>query len=566
MGSATLACVVACLAWNTRWRWPAVVLGTLFVVGVGASPRVSRRALSVGCAGRLERGAGVDARRALRRVPARPRDGLRARLRATRPGVAASTGAVVAARRASMRLAVRDVGVRAEDDAARRPRSSGRRFRRTASMPATLTTGSCMKLMGVSAETSPSFSARVHSMWPPVPRSPRRPPTATRGPAATARPNRAGTSDIGTHSIVVHSTMRSAGSVADSCLIWIDTMPLSTAADSATSDAAAEARRARPHDHQHAHEAHQHGGPAARAHLLVQERHRRDGHEQRRGIGQRRSPATAAGAPIAQKLARTSRRCRSGSARSSAAAAWCAAGRGRAAAAAAAPPPGRRSCGRTRSRRYAALDEARRIATAISPKNSVLASISTAARMAVRGRRGPARHWAAMLADAAVDLCGVLCPLRGRIAVKRGQRRRQAAAAWTSASCVSTSNRARASAKEMACTRCIAAVVPQAHRSAAVRLPWHADGPRPARGRWSPWAWCRAESAARVDARLPGRGVETAEAHRRRQRAGRAGAKPAGPRACTATPGDRRVRAPECRGALRSRCHRRFHRPARARL
>lgn len=37
MGSATLACVVACLAWNTRWRWPAVVLGTLFVVGVGAS-------------------------------------------------------------------------------------------------------------------------------------------------------------------------------------------------------------------------------------------------------------------------------------------------------------------------------------------------------------------------------------------------------------------------------------------------------------------------------------------------------------------------------------------------
>ena len=37
MGSATLACVIACLAWNTRWRWPAVILGTLFALGVGLS-------------------------------------------------------------------------------------------------------------------------------------------------------------------------------------------------------------------------------------------------------------------------------------------------------------------------------------------------------------------------------------------------------------------------------------------------------------------------------------------------------------------------------------------------
>ncbi|AXK72281.1 PAP2 family protein [Lysobacter sp. TY2-98] len=37
MGSATLACVVACLAWNTRWRWPVIVVGVLFTLGVGMS-------------------------------------------------------------------------------------------------------------------------------------------------------------------------------------------------------------------------------------------------------------------------------------------------------------------------------------------------------------------------------------------------------------------------------------------------------------------------------------------------------------------------------------------------
>jgi hypothetical protein len=32
------------------------------------------------------------------------------------------------------------------------------------SQPSKATSGSCMKLIGVSAETSPSFNARVHSM------------------------------------------------------------------------------------------------------------------------------------------------------------------------------------------------------------------------------------------------------------------------------------------------------------------------------------------------------------------------------------------------------------------
>ena len=37
MGSMTLACVLACLAWNTRWRWPVIAIGTLFALGVGTS-------------------------------------------------------------------------------------------------------------------------------------------------------------------------------------------------------------------------------------------------------------------------------------------------------------------------------------------------------------------------------------------------------------------------------------------------------------------------------------------------------------------------------------------------
>ena len=37
MGSATLAAVLACLAWDTRWRWPVIALGAVFTLGVGLS-------------------------------------------------------------------------------------------------------------------------------------------------------------------------------------------------------------------------------------------------------------------------------------------------------------------------------------------------------------------------------------------------------------------------------------------------------------------------------------------------------------------------------------------------
>ncbi len=37
MGSATLACVLVVLSWHTRWRWPMVVVMSLFVLLVGFS-------------------------------------------------------------------------------------------------------------------------------------------------------------------------------------------------------------------------------------------------------------------------------------------------------------------------------------------------------------------------------------------------------------------------------------------------------------------------------------------------------------------------------------------------
>ncbi|WP_019948928.1 phosphatase PAP2 family protein [Hymenobacter aerophilus] len=37
MGSAALAAALAFLVWHTRWRWPVVIVGTLFALGVGLS-------------------------------------------------------------------------------------------------------------------------------------------------------------------------------------------------------------------------------------------------------------------------------------------------------------------------------------------------------------------------------------------------------------------------------------------------------------------------------------------------------------------------------------------------
>jgi membrane-associated phospholipid phosphatase len=37
MGSMTLAAVIVLLAWNTRWRWPAVAFGVLFAGSVSLS-------------------------------------------------------------------------------------------------------------------------------------------------------------------------------------------------------------------------------------------------------------------------------------------------------------------------------------------------------------------------------------------------------------------------------------------------------------------------------------------------------------------------------------------------
>ena len=34
MGSAALAAAIICLTWETRWRWGALILSTLFAIGV----------------------------------------------------------------------------------------------------------------------------------------------------------------------------------------------------------------------------------------------------------------------------------------------------------------------------------------------------------------------------------------------------------------------------------------------------------------------------------------------------------------------------------------------------
>ena len=66
--------------------------------------------------------------------------------------------------------------------------------------PAKVTTGSCRKLIGVSADTSPSFSARVHSSWPTVPITPVASSHSHSIPTGQRHTNSDGSSDIGTHS------------------------------------------------------------------------------------------------------------------------------------------------------------------------------------------------------------------------------------------------------------------------------------------------------------------------------------------------------------------------------
>lgn len=69
------------------------------------------------------------------------------------------------------------------------------------SQPARVTIGNCMeKLIGVSAETSPIFSARVHSSWPMVPSTPDNTSHSQAMPCGGCQTNSAGSADIGTHS------------------------------------------------------------------------------------------------------------------------------------------------------------------------------------------------------------------------------------------------------------------------------------------------------------------------------------------------------------------------------
>lgn len=66
------------------------------------------------------------------------------------------------------------------------------------SQPNSVTSGSCRKLIGVRAETSPSRSARVHNSWPTVPSTPVASSHSQADPVGQAQTNSAGTSDSGT--------------------------------------------------------------------------------------------------------------------------------------------------------------------------------------------------------------------------------------------------------------------------------------------------------------------------------------------------------------------------------
>ncbi len=225
-----------------------------------------------------------------------------------------------------------------------------------------------MKLIGVSAETSPSFSARVHSMWPPVPSTPAsdqpqpgdalRPLPDRTAPAAATSAPRAGWS---------RARCGRPCSVRESCLIWIATMRAEHRRRHRHQAADGEARRARPHDHQHADEADDHRRPAPHAHLLAQ--HSTAAMVTNSGVEYDSETACASGRwPIAQKPAQhrddadhaadeVERQL--GGAQQARAVPRSSSGSSGAG--------GRRSCGRTRSRSVQLVSEARRMHTAISP-------------------------------------------------------------------------------------------------------------------------------------------------------------------------------------------------------
>ena len=227
-----------------------------------------------------------------------------------------------------------------------------------------------MKLIGVSAETSPSFSARVHSMWPPVPRKPARDhpqpgdalrpfPYPQRRQQRHRHPQQGGVEHdavgrFGVRQLLDLDRDDAAAAPRPSSAISVPVLnsplPGRTITSTPTKPSATAAqRRART--------------------CSLQEDHRGDGHEHRRRIRQRhrlrqrqvadrpeaaehRQHADQAADEVARQLRGAQQR------------------RARAAAAAAARRSGRRNCGRTRSRTCAASARPGGSRPPSAPKNS----------------------------------------------------------------------------------------------------------------------------------------------------------------------------------------------------
>src|SRR5436190_7798608 len=99
----------------------------------------------------------------------------------------------------------------------------------------TATNGSCRKLIGDSAETSASWSARAHASCETVPIAPA---SATKHQPCHAghdQTQAAGSSESGVHIASVYSTIAAEDSVRDNTLMLTDTPALSTAEHTAAS-------------------------------------------------------------------------------------------------------------------------------------------------------------------------------------------------------------------------------------------------------------------------------------------------------------------------------------------